>query len=158
MGLQLSDHQPCTERVPLFDHPEGIRPARPMSCGMHANCTCQTQDHLLPMTSGENVRCRKCGCPQFLGNTSTRLRCGAWRSPLSSGLTTRSQKFALVAPHVVRRRKAAWVSFTDGMRGRALLVARLPFQELPHTLRVAEDLHPLLGKRQWRIAGSQMEQ
>ena len=43
VSLQLSDHQPCGPRVPLFDHSEGICQTCPMCSGSNTNCADQSQ-------------------------------------------------------------------------------------------------------------------
>ena len=58
-----------------------------------------------------------------------------------------------ICPYMVRRRKAAWVSFTDGMRWKStscclvFLPSRTPCGDGN-----TEDLHPLLRSWQQRIA------
>ena len=113
VSLQLSDHQPCGPRVSLFDHSEGICPACPVCSGSNTNCACQSQTarwrtHALPLTHVE--------CPRSHGGTQTFSSWHLAKSSVSSGLTARSQKFALVAPHMERKRNADWVSLSQGMR------------------------------------------
>ena len=107
VSLQLSDHQPCGLRVPLFDHSEGS--AQLAQCAAARTRTNRPltmtgwKRHALPLKHVE--------CPRSRGGTPRRSRHGVWQNLLC--LATRSLPLWC---HTWRRGETHWVSLTQGMR------------------------------------------
>ena len=94
--------------------PQGICPTGPMCSGSNTNCA-DDNDKVDKTCAAADA----CGVPKILrGHAQTFSSCRRAKSSVSSGLTARNQKFALVAPHMERRRRrnADCVSLTQGMR------------------------------------------
>ena len=81
--------------------------------------------------------------------------CRLAKSSVFSGLTARNQKFALVAPHMEKRRNALGVVDPGNALEEHLMLPRIVLPKLLHVLLLpngnAQDLHTLWGSRKQRI-------
>ena len=101
----------------MSNHSQGIYPTGPMCSGSNTNCTNQSQTARYDKVDNTCAAADACGVPKISWkHAQTFSSCRLAKSSVSSGLTARNQKFALVAPHMDKRRNADWVSLTQGIR------------------------------------------